>query len=100
MFVFPDETYTPFHVNGNRMLPGPITLQRVKAVRRRIAKVIERSGAIEQFELVQRAILDVRRQLPAPFAVPDFFGFGIRKRANHVRTFHRLGDTKVEGSSD
>src|SRR3546814_6415914 len=46
MFVFPDEAYTPFHINGNRMLPGPIALQCVKAVRRRNAQAAEWPGAI------------------------------------------------------
>ena len=61
--VFPDETYTPLHVNGNAVLPGPIAGQRVKAVRGRIAKIVERLGAIEQPQLVNCPRLNVRGSL-------------------------------------
>jgi len=49
----------------------------VKAVRRWIPKVVERLRTIEEPELGQGALLDIRRQLAAALAVPDALSFAI-----------------------
>lgn len=55
------------------MLAGTIALQRVQAVARRVAKIIEGLRTIEHLELVERAVLNVGRQLGAAQAAPDAF---------------------------
>jgi hypothetical protein len=84
IIVLPDETYTPLHVNGNAMLSCTIALQSVESVARRIAKIVQAFGGIEHTKACISPLNDVRWQLAAALAVPDFLCFGIYKGADHL----------------
>ena len=65
------------------MLAEAVFFQGVEAIARGIAQVFKAARAIEHFELVERAILNVARQPLGAEAVPDAFGVGGGEGADH-----------------
>lgn len=68
------------------MLTFPVIFQRMEAVGRRISEIVDQFGAVEHSEANERAILNVRRQFSAANTIPDFLGFGIGERADHLNS--------------
>lgn len=51
--VLPDKAYTPFHVNGNRVLASAIVDQRMKPVAGRVFEVVKVAAASSILNLVK-----------------------------------------------
>jgi hypothetical protein len=81
--LLPNETNTPLIVDADAVLAGSIAFEALQPICRRDSKVVENDRPIEQTQLSQRDILDVRGQSPAPPTIPDTFGFPIRKASDH-----------------
>ena len=65
------------------MLTEAVCFQGVEAIARGIAQVFKAARAIEHFELVERAILNVARQALGAEAIPDAFGVGGGEGVDH-----------------
>src|SRR5262245_10239620 len=79
----PNEAYSPLIVYPNAVLPRPIAFERFETISGRHAQIVQLSRLIEQTELAQRHVLDIRRQMPAPLTTPYSRGLRIAEADDH-----------------
>ena len=81
--IFPDKANAPLIVDADRMLPATVTLECLKAVTRRPAKIVEGVGIGNHRELSDRDPDEIRRKAPRRLSARDIFGSAISVRSDH-----------------
>src|SRR5579883_3398658 len=88
----PDEANPPLIVDSNTVLAGSISFQGLEAISRWHPKVVHIKRRVEQAQLAQRHVLDIRRQPPAPLAIPDARRLCISEAQDHLAiTYNVMG---------
>jgi len=87
--VFETEADPPLVIDGNRVLPGSITCERMQAIAGRDAQVPNDDGRIKGRELAERASCYVRRQTAKLAGDPELLGPPIGERLDHRCTVTR-----------
>ena len=77
--VIPFKADTPLCIDPDAPLPCTIPLEGLKPVSRWIAQVLQRHRCIKLAQLAQRTVLDIARDLAAPFTPPDVLGLAVAK---------------------
>lgn len=84
--VVPDETDAPLVVDPDAVLALAASLQRLQPVGRRNAQVVEPLGVVQHPQFAPRDVLNGRRQLSGPLALPDGFGFLVGEIEDHAQS--------------
>lgn len=79
----PLEGDAPLVADADGVFVFSVAQERVQAVGWRKAECFKGRGSGEFAELPQGSILNLRRQLARPLAIPDFLGFLVREALNH-----------------
>src|SRR5207248_2253000 len=80
----PHEANPPLIVDPNTVLAGAVGPEAFQTISWRNAQVAQIDGPVEQAQLTQGDVLNIRRQASASFAVPDAGCLGIAKAQDHV----------------
>jgi len=83
--VLEPEAYPPLVVHGDRVLPGPITRQGMKAVPWRHAKVTYLHGGMDRLKLAERPTGHVSRHFAGAARPEQLFGFTVGESLDHAR---------------
>jgi hypothetical protein len=83
MPAFELEAQTPLVVDADTPLPGTITLQWLKVVRRWLSQVVEYCRAIKLIQPLQSAQHDVLRQTPRLIRNKQPLSFLVGERSDH-----------------
>ena len=79
----PAKAHTELLVDTDAVLPGSVTLERLQAVARRHAKIIQPPRDLELPELAARDGLDAR-EAPDPLTIRERFRVCVSKRYDHA----------------
>src|SRR5438094_536148 len=80
----PFKTDTPLAIDPDAVLAFPAAFERLEAVAGRNDQIIQADSSVQNTQLRQSALLNVGRQLPGKFAIPNFIRFAVAKACNHM----------------